>query len=471
MNRAKAWLCLLAALAVMGMTFTACGKDVTENVQTTSTEAVNAAVSDDADEDDDEAGDDAPIDEDSLVIKGKTTTATDETASTAVSGVQTASTGKQTNDTNATGTASRSTETKAAASGSDADSGEEENVVSGVIDLSSGKFEGEGIAVNGSTIVITGEGTYVLSGSRTGMVEVNSTKKVKLKLNGVNISNPSGPAILCTDAKKLTITLIEGTVNTLTDGANTAYDGALCSNDTLEIKGAGTLNVNANNEHGIASDDDLIIKNGTITVNAKKTGLMANDDITISGGTLRVTGATNGIKSKGTLHISGGTILSIGGPKETKSALYSAGVFTLTGGRIYAIGCGASEPDRGSSTQSAISVKYVPSMAAGSTAVLHCGGVQLMREASPYAFNTIFVSTPDIRDGQAFSVYANDVEYGSGFVTSGLLTSVTAEKTTATEPPVVETEPPATEPPIVETEQPATEPPAEEQPQQEEAAE
>lgn len=460
MKHARAWLCLIIA-AVLSTSFVGCGKEVTEETPTTtSTEAVSVPSDDADDDEEDEAGDDAPIDEESLIIKGKSTTAPSETVSTAESGAQTAATNDGTGTTKATGGAGKTTETKTAAGNAGNASDEEEKVVSGVINLSNGSFEGEGISVNGSTILITGEGTYVLSGSKTGMVEVNSDKKVKLKLNGVNIQNPSGPAILCTDAKKLTITLIEGTTNTLSDGANTAFDGAICSNDTLEIKGAGTLNVNANNEHGISSDDDLIIKNGTITVNAKKTGLMANDDITISGGTLRVTGATNGIKSKGTLHISGGTIWSIGGPKENKSALYSAGVFSLTGGYVYAIGCGASDPDSGTSTQRAISVKYVPSLAAGGTASLHCGGAQLMRESSPYAFNTIFVSTPDIRDGQAFSVYGNDVEYGSGFVTSGLLTAVSAEPTPATEPPPVVTEPP--EPPT--EEQPPTEP-EEEQPQ------
>lgn len=440
MKTARAWLCLLI-VAALCMSLGACGKNAEEEQanpgEQTVTETKN--MTEDAepeDNEDDNDEDDAPIDEDSLVIKGKTTTKPSETAasletgtatSTASAAVTTKTDTKTTADVSteaASGTIT--TETEAVVTDPEPDVPAEENVVSGIIDLTDGSFEGEGISVNGGTILITGEGTYILSGTRTGMVEVNSTKKVKLKLNGVSITNPSGPAILCTDAKKLTITLIEGTYNSLSDGVNPDFDGAVCSNDTLEIKGAGALNVTANNAHGIASDDDLIIKNGDITVNAVKTGLMANDDITISGGTLHVTGATNGIKSKGTLHISGGTIFTIGGPKETKSALYSAGAFSLTGGYIYALGCGASDPDPGSSTQSAISAKYVPSLAAGSTASVVCGGLQFMRETSPYAFNTVFISTPDIDNGQPFSVFANDVEYGSGFVTNGIITSVTA---------------------------------------------
>lgn len=299
---------------------------------------------------------------------------------------------------------------------------QEQAEVSGVIDLSAGSFEGEGITFDSGHVLITGEGTYILTGSMTGMVEVNTVNKVKLKLSGTDINNPYGPAILCTDAKRLTITLIEGTSNVLTDGAGTAYDGVICSNDTLEIKGAGALTVNGNNAHGISSDDDIIVKNGEITVNAVKSGMMANDDITVSGGTLHVSGGTNGIKSKGTLHIEGGSIWTFGGPKETKSALYSEGSFTLTGGCVYALGCGAAQPDAGTSTQYSIAVRLTPSLEAGNRMGLVANDTWLMEETSPYACNTLFVSTPDITEGMECRLFINGEPCGDSFSTSGLAT-------------------------------------------------
>lgn len=431
---------LIAAALCTGLA--ACGRQK----ETTSGTTAETAASSEADkaaeeaEEDEESGDDAPIDLDKVKVRGsrETTPAetkaagtdaaaqTDATDATGAAGGKTGTTAKT--STRSTGTTAKSgasaqtttqTQTEAAASG--------ESDVSGIIDLGSGSVQGEGVTVDGGTIRITGSGTYILSGSRSGMVEVNTTEKVKLKLNGVNISNPDGPAILCTDAKRLTITLIEGTYNELSDGGS-AHDGTITSNDTLEIKGAGTLRVNGNIGHGISSDDDIVIKNGDITVNAVKSGLMANDDITVTGGTLHVTGQTNGMKSKGTLHIEGGSMWITGGPKDNKSALFSGGAFTLTGGYVYALGCGVTQPDGGSSTQRSIAVKFTPALDPGSTAAVMLGDSQLMRESSPYAFSTLFVSTPDIGEGATFTVFGNDAQYGDVYTVSGITASAAVEK-------------------------------------------
>lgn len=410
---------LLLLVLLVCMSLVGCGKskEPLSVSETTTLEAENWEDTEDV-EDAEDPEDDAPIREDELIVKGEGETTQASTTAPVIASSTSHTTAAKTNSTQTvTTTAARSTNT--------ADTPVSDGkVVSGIIDLSKGMYQGEGISIEGSKVVITGEGTYVLSGSMSGMVEVNTTLKVKLKLNGVNIRNASGPAILCTDAKRLTLTLIEGTYNYLEDGSNTVYDGAICTNDTLEIKGAGTLEVRANNRHGISSDDDIIINNGTITVNAEKTGLMANDDITISGGNLTINGRTNGIKSKGTLHISGGTSFIKGGAKENKSAIYSASAFILTGGNVYAIGCGASEPDS-ASTQNAISVKYVPSLGAGSKAVIVLNG-ENMSMSSADAYNTFFISTPSISSGAGFTVWGNETCYGE-FAVTGQLTAVTAE--------------------------------------------
>ncbi len=470
MRLLKNWMCLLTVLALVG-SMAACGNKNETVPSESTTEISNAELS----EEDDDSDDDAPIDMEHLVIKTEESSAensavesreesaddaseaaenSDSTEGSSTSGAEQnsqSSTASQSsgaeqaqnskpdestagNNNSKPSSDSKTEQPVSSAAGSSSSVAETQAAteaaveeVSGIIQLGSSiSYEGSGISIEGNKVLITGEGTYVITGTLPeGMIEVNTTFKVKLKLNGVSVTNSSGPAILVTDAKKLTITLIEGTTNTLTDGTSTAYDGAICTNDTLEIKGAGTLHITANNAHGISSDDDIIVKNGEITINAVKSGMMANDDITISGGTLHVTGGTNGIKSKGTMHISGGTIWSIGGPKENKSALYSAGAFTLTGGSIYAVGCGASEPDAASSTQNAVSVKLTPSLAANSSVGMTLSGKNVFEVASPYAFNTIFVSTPDLTDGSSFNVQANGSDLGS-FTVSGGMTSVTA---------------------------------------------
>lgn len=465
MKIVRNWMCLLAVFAMVG-SLAACGTQQ-ETASEGDSSVTSAVGNDDAEEDrleeDTAVGDDAPINEDELVIRGQETapvesaaeategesSAADTVSSTADSAssiveqdpqapvesvnsaVQSAVDSPAQNETPVQQTSSAAPtssvqETDALQESATEAATEAENVVSGIINLDNGiSYEGEGISVSGNVVTITGEGDYVISGNLPeGMIEINTKLKVKLKLNGVNISNSTGPAIQVTDAKRLTITLIEGTNNSLS-GGSVAYDGAIFTNDTLEIKGAGALTVNGTVEHGISSDDDIVVKNGNIQVNAVKTGMMANDDITVSGGSLQVVGGTNGIKSKGTLNISGGTIWTTGGPKDTKSALYSVGSFTLTGGSVYAVGCGATLPEPTFSTQCSAAITFSPSLAAGSAVSVASNGVQLFEGSAPTAYNTVFVSTPDMYDGMPFTVSANGAELG-GFTTAGLVTSVTA---------------------------------------------
>lgn len=450
MRQVKAALCLLLAVTLAGMSVS-CSKKTEEasltsqSAQLLESKTQSETDADDEDDDDDDENDDAPIDVEKLTITGAEDAAAKETqpATTATTAGSAATTKRETTAKSAAGTAgtksgsaagssTRTTVTTATERVTETvteavtEPPAEENVVSGVIDFNTNTFEGDGISLNGATYTITGEGTYILTGTLTGMVEVNTLAKVKLKLNGVNITNPGGPAILCTDAKKLTITLIEGTANELTDGYSELYDGCICSNDTLVIKGAGMLRVNGAAAHGIASDDDIIIKNGDITIQAAKSGMMANDDITISGGSVRVTGNTNGIKSKGTLHISGGKLFAYGGGSE-KSALYSGAAFSLTGGYVYALGCGTAQPDPATSTQCSICVRYQTDLAPNSWAGINCNGLRFLEETSPFTFNTVFLSTPDVYDGMTFNVFANGAECGTGYTTAGMATALAVD--------------------------------------------
>lgn len=459
MRQVKAVLCLLMAASML-MSAASCGKKTEEKASLTdqstqllekSDDDKDGGVDDDLGNDEDDFedvddDDDAPIDVEKLTIGKTTTTAasnsksettparvTSGSAAASEQGAKSTTVPKAAATHAASGNTAKPTTTAATETAAEAptelpatEAPPEEKAVSGIIDFNTNTFEGEGIALNGATYTITGEGTYILTGDLTGMVEINTKAKVKLKLNGVNIVNPGGPAILCTDAKRLTITLIEGTANYLTDGYSELYDGCICSNDTVEIKGAGRLIVNAVGAHGISSDDDVVIKNGEITIFAAKTGVMANDDITISGGRVRATGSTNGIKSKGTLHISGGELFAYGGGAD-KSAIYSGAVFSLTGGYVYALGCGTAQPDAASSTQCSICVRYNTDLAPDSWASINCDGLQFLNETSPYTFNTVFLSTPDVYDGMAFNVFANGAECGMGYTTAGMATALAVD--------------------------------------------
>ncbi len=174
------------------------------------------------------------------------------------------------------------------------------------------KVSGEGISVNGSVVTITAGGDHLVTGTlNSGMIYVDTTERVKLRLNGVNIKNPNGPAIYFYNVDKGFITIEKGTVNYLSDGSKYTDEGAkaaLFSNDDLELKGKGTLYVTGNYKHGIASDDDIIIENGDIYVTAVTDGLHANSGIKIKGGNITVTAKSDAIESEKDFKMTDGTL-------------------------------------------------------------------------------------------------------------------------------------------------------------------
>lgn len=189
---------------------------------------------------------------------------------------------------------------------------------------------GTGAYVTGNVVIITEGGDWEVTGSCSdGMIYVNTGEekdindKVKLRLNGMSLTNTTGPAIYFDRTKKSFITIESGSTNTVTDGTSyaaaadytvngstytidcSAAKGAIHTDDTLEIKGKGTLNVNGNYKHGICSDDDISIENGVFSVTSVKDAFHANDDITVNGKNVEIAidSESDGFDSEGTLNL------------------------------------------------------------------------------------------------------------------------------------------------------------------------
>ena len=157
---------------------------------------------------------------------------------------------------------------------------------------------------------ITSDGTYDLSGEYESII-VNTSGDVTLNLNGVTITNSSGPAINIEKAKKVTIVL-SGT-NKITSTTTEDLDGAIYSKADLVFSGTGSIEVKSNYD-GIVSKDTLVIKNGTYTINSDDDGIRGKDSVEISNGTFTINAGGDGIKSTndedsslGYINITGGT--------------------------------------------------------------------------------------------------------------------------------------------------------------------
>ena len=185
--------------------------------------------------------------------------------------------------------------------------------------------------INGGHIVINSERSkvgYKLKGTcSNGSLKIYSTKKFQITAVGVNLTNPTGPAINIQSGKTVYFTLQKGTTNTLCDGTTysapvIAADGSeedqkgtLFSEGQLIFNGTGTLNVKSLGGHAICSDDYIRVRSGNINIlEAAKDGFRTKDKFIIGrtqadSPVITINATGNGIDlTEGTLTIEAGKI-------------------------------------------------------------------------------------------------------------------------------------------------------------------
>ena len=188
---------------------------------------------------------------------------------------------------------------------------------------SSATASSDSVQINGSTVIIKEEATYVISGVLNGMLVVDApdTAKLQLVLNGVDITSETSAALYILESDKVFVTLANGTTNTLANGGSFVaiddnnIDGALFSKQDLTLNGSGSLTVSSPVGHGIVCKDDLVITGGTYVVNSASHGLDANDSVRITDANFEIDAGKDAIHcensedaAKGFIYISGGTI-------------------------------------------------------------------------------------------------------------------------------------------------------------------
>ena len=181
---------------------------------------------------------------------------------------------------------------------------------------------GSGAKADGSTITITEEGVYIVSGTLEDgqiIVDASDSDKVQIVLDGVNINCETNAAIYVREADKVFITLAENSSNTLGGGNeytqidDNTVDGVIFSKSDLVCNGTGSLTIEADYKHGIVSKDDLVITGGTYKITAADNGITAKDQLKILDGSFDIDAANSAVKAKNTDDAELGNIYIAGG--------------------------------------------------------------------------------------------------------------------------------------------------------------
>lgn len=191
----------------------------------------------------------------------------------------------------------------------------------------------ESIVLDNESMTISTPGIYLLSGTiQDGSltIDLKDDEEITLLLNGVKITNTSGPALNIKGASKVILTLCEGTENTLSQGAAEPTEkkskAAIYADSDLTINGNGSLSVSGDYKDGINCRGKLRIVSGTLTVSATDDGLVGKELVAIGSGSISVhTENGDGIKSTnkeedslGSISICGGIItITAGSGAET----------------------------------------------------------------------------------------------------------------------------------------------------------
>ena len=183
----------------------------------------------------------------------------------------------------------------------------------------------ETVQITGGTVTITGEGTYILSGTlENGTIVVDAAKedKVQLVLAGVSIQASDYAAIYVKQADKVFVTLADGTENTLANGGSFTQkdendvDAVIFAKDDITFNGTGTLRISSPAGSGIVGKDEVTITGGVYEISADSHAIRAKDSLAIADGSFTLYASEDGLHAEngddetlGSIYIAGGSFV------------------------------------------------------------------------------------------------------------------------------------------------------------------
>lgn len=141
-------------------------------------------------------------------------------------------------------------------------------------------------------------------------------------------------------------------------------------------------------------------------------GTASGRSLIINGGNLKVNAVGDGLDSNGAILMNSGTVVVYGPENDGNAALDYDETFTINGGTLIAFGsAGMAQNVSEGSKQSAVLIGLSSVQVAGSTfSISDAKGNKIINLISDKDYNSVLVSTADLKLNTAYTYSANDVQ-------------------------------------------------------------
>ena len=233
-----------------------------------------------------------------------------------------------------------------------------ENQTRIVLSQKGSKITGNGAQADGQKVKVTKGGTYLVSGTLEDgqiLIDAGEQDTVILLMNGAELTNSSEAVIQAGGVGHLSIQLEENSENKFQSGKETdvteaevdddAKGAAVYSHGDLSVTGTGSCKILGYLNNGIQAKGNLLLHNGTLTIEACNHAVKGKDSVEAAGGKVSILSGGDGMKSDNTAGGEYGNILITAGDftiKSSQDAIQAENTLQISGGSFEIVTGGGS---------------------------------------------------------------------------------------------------------------------------------